>query len=286
MTRVIHDPTELRRACDEARTRGALGLVPTMGALHDGHLALVGEARRRGAQSVAVTIFVNPLQFGPNEDFARYPRTLDADVERCRSVGVDLVFAPARDAMYPDGFQTKVVVEGVTRRLEGEHRPGHFDGVTTVVAKLFGLAGPCVACFGRKDYQQWRTIERMARDLDMPIDVVGMPTVREPDGLAMSSRNRYLTSDQRERALGIARGLRAAHRAFAGGVRDPGALAGLVESELRPRFDAIDYVEVADPDTLEPFAGPAGARALVAVAAKIGATRLIDNTVLGEDESP
>jgi pantoate--beta-alanine ligase len=288
VTRVIHEPRELRAACDAARAGGArVGLVPTMGALHEGHLALVREARRLGATHVALTIFVNPLQFGPRDDFARYPRTLDDDVARCRDEGVDTVFAPARESMYPEGFQSSVIVTRVTRRLEGEMRPGHFEGVTTVVAKLFGLAGPSVAVFGRKDYQQWKTIARMARDLDMPIDVAALPTIREADGLAMSSRNRYLSPPERERALGIARGLRAAHAAFERGVRDPAALAALARDEIAPRFDSIDYVDIADPETLEPFeARTVGDRALIAVAARIGATRLIDNTVLGEDRAP
>lgn len=287
MTRLVHDKDDFRAACDAIRAGGArLGLVPTMGALHDGHLALAREARRRGAGAVAVTIFVNPLQFAPGEDFARYPRTLEADVARCREAGVELVWAPAGDAMYPPGFQTEVSVGDLTRRLEGAHRPGHFAGVTTVVTKLFQVAGPSIACFGRKDYQQWKVIERMARDLDMPIEVVSMPTVREQGGLAMSSRNRYLSAPERDRALGIARGLRAAHAAFESGERDAAVLGAIARAEIDRCFDAIDYVDVADPESLEPIAGRAGDRALVAVAARIGATRLIDNTVLGEDAPP
>ncbi|MDQ3036390.1 MAG: pantoate--beta-alanine ligase [Myxococcota bacterium] len=287
MTRVVHDKQEFRAACDSVRADGGrLGLVPTMGALHEGHLALADEARRRGASCVALTIFVNPLQFGPSEDFDRYPRTLESDVERCRASGVELVWAPARDSMYPVGFQSEVVVGDLTKRLEGAHRPGHFAGVTTVVTKLFQVAGPCVAAFGRKDYQQWKVIERMARDLDMPIEVVGMPTVREHDGLAKSSRNRYLSDDERARALGIARGLRAAHVAFDGGERDPARIAALVRGSIEACSDAIDYVDVADPETLEPFDAALGDRAVITVAARIGATRLIDNTVLGEDRAP
>ena len=287
MTRVVHDRHEFRAACDAVRAGGGrLGLVPTMGALHEGHLALVGEARQRGATHVALTIFVNPLQFGPSEDFERYPRTLESDVARCREAGVDLVFAPPRDGMYPEGFQSEVRVNAITARLEGACRPGHFAGVTTVVTKLFMLAGPSVACFGRKDYQQWKVLERMARDLDMPIDVVGMPTVREADGLAMSSRNRYLSEEQRGRALGIARGLRAAHAAFAAGERNRDRLGSRVRAEIVSAFDAIDYVDVADPETLEPAPDSIDGRALISVAARIGSTRLIDNTVLGEDEPP
>lgn len=287
MTRLIHDKAAFRAACDEVRVRGGcLGLVPTMGALHAGHLALVGEARRRGATQVAVTIFVNPLQFGPREDFDRYPRTLDADLERCREEGVDVVFAPTTQEMYPPGFQARVEITGLTQRLEGVHRPGHLTGVTTVVAKLFALAGPCVAVFGRKDYQQWKVIARMVSDLDLPIEIAAVPTVREAGGLAMSSRNRYLSESERERALGIARGLRAAHAAFAAGERDAAALVWRVRREVEASFDQVDYVEICDPETLEPLAGAVRERALIAVAARIGSTRLIDNTVLGEDSSP
>ncbi len=284
MIEVVHDPAAFRRACDDARRAGGrVGLVPTMGALHVGHLSLVEEAKRRGCEPVMVTIFVNPLQFGPHEDFDRYPRTLDADVAACEAAGVHTVFAPARDAMYPPGFSTHVAVEGLTAPLEGAFRPGHFQGVTTVVAKLLGLAGPCTAVFGRKDYQQWKVLGRMVRDLDMPIDVVGAPIVREPDGLALSSRNRYLSEEERGRALGIVTGLRAAARAFEGGERDAAALVALVRGAIEPRFDRIDYVALADPDELTPIEGPVGARALLAVAAHLGRTRLIDNVVLGED---
>ena len=283
---LIHAPSDFRAACEAVRRSGArLGLVPTMGALHDGHLALVRHARACGAGKVALTIFVNPLQFAPHEDFDRYPRTLEADLARCRDEGVDLVFAPGRDAMYPPGFQSRVEVTGVTSRFEGAHRPGHFAGVTTVVAKLFGLAGPCVAAFGRKDYQQWKTIERMALDLDLPADVRGMDIVREAGGLAMSSRNRYLAPEERQRALGIAEGLRRAHAAFASGERDPERLAAAALAEIGPRVSSVDYVAVADADTLEPIAR-VEERAVVLVAARIGKTRLIDNTVLGEDAPP
>lgn len=291
MTTLIHDPGEFRAACNLVR-EGAerLGLVPTMGALHSGHMALVDEARRRGATKVALTIFVNPLQFGPSEDLERYPRTLESDMELCRALGVDMVFAPHASAMYPPGFQSKVVVSEIAKRLEGAARPGHFEGVATVVTKLFQIAGPCVAVFGRKDYQQWCVLRRMVRDLDMPIDVIGMPTVRDPDGLALSSRNRYLSPEERTRALAISTGLRDAHAAFASGERDLEALRARVFAPIAGAFDSIDYVELADPDTLEALEtgslGPGRPRVLITVAARIGATRLIDNTVLGEDEPP
>lgn len=284
---VVHAPLDFQRACEAARGAGRrVGLVPTMGALHEGHLSLVRAARRRGADFVATTIFVNPLQFGAGEDFERYPRTLDDDVAACGREGVDLVFAPARDAMYPDGFATTVSVADVTEPFEGAFRPGHFDGVTTVVAKLFQLAGPCVAVFGRKDYQQWRVLERMTRDLAMPIEVVGEPTVREPDGLALSSRNRYLSPAQRARALAIAEGLRAADTAWRAGERDAGALTGAVRRPIEAAFDRIDYVAVADADTLAPLEGRVAGPAVALVAAHLGGTRLIDNLRLGEDPAP
>jgi len=284
LTRVVHAPAEHREACERARRDGArVGLVPTMGALHEGHLALVAEAKRRGATFVVVTIFVNPMQFGPTEDYSRYPRTLETDVAACRDAGVDLVLAPAREDMYPEGFQTHVEVEGLTTRLEGALRPGHFRGVTTVVAKLFALTGPALAVFGRKDYQQWKVLERMTRDLDLPIEVVARPTVREPDGLALSSRNRYLAAPERARATGIVTGLRAAVRAFDTGERRARALHDLVRGPIDAAFDVVDYVDVADPESLVPAGDLVGDRALVTVAARIGKTRLIDNCVLGED---
>jgi len=284
---VVRDRASLAERLEGVRAGGrTVGLVPTMGALHEGHLVLVDEAKRRGAGFVVVTIFVNPLQFGPGEDLDRYPRTLDADVAACRERGVDLVWAPPPGGMYPEGFQTHVEVEEVTAPLEGVHRPGHFRGVTTVVTKLFNVASPCLAVFGRKDYQQLATIRRMARDLDMRVEVVGHPTVREADGLALSSRNRYLSREQRERALGIARGLGAACVAFEGGERDRARLEALAREPVERDFDRVDYVAVADPDSLDPIEGRCGERTLLAVAAHLGDTRLIDNVVLGEDGPP
>lgn len=283
--RIVHTPSELRDACDEARSRGLrVGVVPTMGALHDGHMHLVTEAKAR-APFVVVTIFVNPMQFGPNEDLARYPRTLEADLQRCRATGVDLVFAPAPDAMYPKGFVSSVDVAGLTEVLDGVFRPGHFRGVTTVVTKLLLLVGPSVALFGRKDYQQFRVLHRMALDLDMPIEVVGIPTVREDDGLALSSRNRYLSASDRTRALAIANGLRAAYDAHAGGERDAARLEELVRGPIEVAFDSIDYASVVDPETLRaPGEEPSGLMGIVA--ARIGTTRLIDNVVFGVDPRP
>ena len=204
---LLRAPDELRRACGLARSHGArVGFVPTMGALHEGHIALVRDAKRR-AGFVAVSIFVNPTQFGPGEDFARYPRDLESDLAKLASADADAVFAPDSQAMYPDGDQTRVRVGELAASLCGPFRPGHFEGVATVVTKLFGLVGASVAVFGRKDYQQLAVIRRVVADLFLPVEVVGHPILREPDGLAMSSRNAYLSADERVRALGLSRGL-------------------------------------------------------------------------------
>lgn len=289
MTLVVHrTAAEFRRACDAVRAGGAtLGLVPTMGALHAGHLALVDAALERGT-TVAVTIFVNPTQFGPNEDFSRYPRTLERDVELCRAHGVELVFAPSEREMYPEGERTRVQVSGLTEGLCGPKRPGHFEGVATIVTKLFAVAGPCVAFFGRKDYQQLKVVERLARDLLLPVEVVGRLTVRDTDGLALSSRNTYLSADERGRARALPRALSAAVRAFERGERSAGALRGPVEQALVEAGLRVDYVELAGADTLERIADDARVadRAVLAVAAFVGTTRLIDNVVLGEDPPP
>jgi pantoate--beta-alanine ligase len=255
-----------------------------MGALHAGHLALVNAARHK-AQLVVTSIFVNPTQFGPGEDFTRYPRDLDGDVRKLATAGADLVFAPAHDAMYPPGDDTRVHVGALTAPLEGAHRPGHFDGVATVVAKLFAAVGPCVAVFGRKDYQQLLVVRRMARDLLMPVEIVGHPIVREPDGLALSSRNAYLSADERARALAIVRGLDAAARRFAAGERDPRELQRMARASIEAVATSIDYVEARDADTLEELTA-VDTRAVLAVACRIGTTRLIDNVVLGEDPPP
>ena len=285
MTEIVDTPTGLDEACEALRREGKrVGLVPTMGALHEGHLSLVAAAREAGADAVVVTIFVNPLQFAPDDDFGRYPRTFEADLEACRRVGVEAVYAPSPEAMYPEGFATEVRVSALTEPLEGHYRPGHFAGVTTVVAKLLARAGRCVAVFGRKDYQQWRVLERMVRDLELPVQVVGAPIVRESDGLALSSRNRYLSADERARALGLVTGLRAAWDRYEAGERDRAALEAHVRGPIEAGFDRIDYVAVVDPDTLEP--APSGSDRLVAVAAHLGSTRLIDNVVLGRDPRP
>jgi pantoate--beta-alanine ligase len=256
-----------------------------MGALHQGHLALVTEAKRRAPLAV-VSIFVNPTQFGPREDFARYPRDLAADVAKLAPLGADLVLAPDVAAMYSPGDETRVRPGALAEPLEGAFRPGHFEGVATVVAKLFGIVGPCVAVFGRKDYQQLLVVRRMTRDLFVPVEVVGHPIVREADGLAMSSRNVYLSPDERARALGIVRGLDAAARRFAAGERSARALESAAREPIEPAATSIDYVEARDAETLAPIEGDVSQRAVIVVACRVGTTRLIDNLVLGEDAPP
>lgn len=279
---------EFRQAANTVRRAGKrLGLVLTMGALHEGHLSLVREARKRAAE-VAVTIFVNPTQFGPSEDFARYPRSLDRDLELCREAGVQHVFVPDVTEMYPEGERTRVVVSGLTQALCGPFRPGHFEGVTTIVSKFFAVAGECVAVFGRKDYQQLKVIERMTRDLLLPVDIVGLPTLREADGLALSSRNIYLSAEERARALAIPRALTAAVARFEAGERRVGVLRNAALELLDQAGLRLDYATIADPDELAPIPDGAasGERAVFAVAGFMGKTRLIDNVVLGEDPAP
>jgi pantoate--beta-alanine ligase len=284
----IREPEAFRAACAAARASGRrVGLVPNMGALHPGHVALVEEARRR-ADFVAVSVFFNPTQFGPREDFARYPRSLEADAAACERAGAAAVFAPDAAAMYPPGDETRVRVGATAEPLCGPHRPGHFEGVATVVTKLLVLAGPSVAVFGRKDYQQLTVIRRLATDLFLPVEIVGMATVREADGLAMSSRNAYLSPADRLAARAIPRGLAAAAALFASGEREAGALAAAARASVTPVASSIDYVEVCDPVSLRPWrkGERAGERALVALALRIGTTRLIDNLVLGEEPPP
>ncbi len=286
--RVIHPPLAFQAAMDTARIAGQrVAFVPTMGALHEGHLTLMREARRRVGDGglVAVSIFVNPTQFGPNEDFSRYPRELDADVARCGSAGVDVVFAPEPAAMYPATEQTRVRVGAIAEPLCGSFRPGHFEGVATIVAKLFALAGRCVAVFGRKDYQQLQVIRRMAADLFLPVEVVGVTTVREADGLALSSRNRYLSPSDRVRALVIPTALGEAVKRWEGGERDARALRAHVDARVRAGVDSVDYIDVRDPDTLGDVLDGAE-RVLLALAVRMGGARLIDNVVLGEDRAP
>lgn len=287
MAELLHHPDDIWSGCEQARGAGRrVGLVPTMGALHAGHLSLIDAVRAAGAETIVVTIFVNPLQFGAGEDLDRYPRTLDADLALLQPLAVDMVFAPTPNVMYPAGFQTHVDVAQISQSLEGGSRPSHFRGVTTVVTKLFNMIGPCVAAFGRKDYQQWRVVSRMARDLNMPVEVLGCPIVRESDGLAMSSRNRYLSLEDRKRALGLRDGLAAAHALFLAGERRPAALITAARKPVDACADRVDYVELVDPVTLEPIEADCGPTATLLMAAHVGRTRLIDNTILGQDELP
>ncbi len=257
------------------------GLVPTMGFLHEGHLSLVRRARAECA-SVGVSIFVNPTQFGPQEDLATYPRDLERDLSLLRGEQVDVVWAPPVEEVYPEGFQTYVTVEEVSRPLEGARRPGHFRGVATVVAKLFNAFQPQRAYFGQKDAQQVVVVRQMTRDLSFPVEIVVCPTVREPDGLAMSSRNTYLSAEERQAAAVLYRSLCAAQRAFAAGERRAEGLREVLSRVLAEEPRArVEYVSVADPDTLAELSGPVG-RALLSMAVRIGQTVLIDNLTVGE----
>jgi pantoate--beta-alanine ligase len=260
-----------------------VGLVPTMGALHAGHISLVERSSRENDFTV-VTIFVNPMQFAPQEDLAKYPRNLDDDLAKLAAAKADLVFAPSVEEMYPPGFATSVDVADATARLEGQFRPTHFRGVTTVVMKLFQIAPADRAYFGQKDYQQSLVVRRMAADLNLPIQIVVCPTVREPDGLAMSSRNRYLSTDDRQRALVLSRSLRQARESFAAGERDTATIRAEVQKQIADANVALDYVSVADPNTLAELDVINGS-AVVLIAARVGNTRLIDNEILGASES-
>jgi pantoate--beta-alanine ligase len=273
----------VRDAVAEARREGrTIGLVPTMGALHAGHLRLVEEARAASG-FVVVSIFVNPTQFGPNEDFRRYPRTLEADLQLCSEGGADLVFAPDVGEMYPEGpTSTFVEVPALSDRLEGASRPGHFRGVATVVLKLFHIVGPDLAFFGAKDYQQFQVIRRMVADLDVPVQVRAVATVREADGLAMSSRNRYLDGDHRRAAVVLSLALEEAARTVRGGERDADRIRQILRQSIESEpLASLDYAEVADAETLEPAleVGP-GRRTVALLAARVGPARLIDNAIL------
>ncbi len=278
--KVITTLDDLRHA--RAALLGPVGLVPTMGYLHDGHLSLARRARAECA-SVAASIFVNPAQFSPSEDLVAYPRDLPRDLALLEAAGVDLVWTPTPEIVYPAGFQTWVTVEEVARPLEGAHRPGHFRGVATVVAKLFNAFQPQRAYFGQKDAQQAAVIRQMARDLDFPVEIVICPTVREHDGLAMSSRNAYLNTGQRAAAPVLFRALSTAAMVWTAGERDAEGLrllmAEIIDAEPLARRQ---YVSVADPVTLQEMEGPV-AHALLSMAVTIGRTRLIDNLVLGDD---
>lgn len=277
---VITSVSEMQSRAAKLRSDGkVIGFVPTMGYFHEGHLSLMRRARSE-CDIVVVSIFVNPIQFVPGEDYERYPRDVERDLRMAEGVGVDIVFHPSVEEMYPEGYATYVNVEGLTEGLCGAFRPGHFRGVTTVVAKLFNIVMPHRAYFGEKDYQQLVVIKRMVRDLNFPIEIVPCPTVREEDGLAMSSRNVYLLPDERKAALSLSRGLMAAQKMFMSGERDAATLKRIVEEHLRSsELVRPQYVEVVDAETLEPIER-VERDAVIAVAAFVGKARLIDNVVL------
>jgi pantoate--beta-alanine ligase len=265
----------------ERAARRRIALVPTMGYLHEGHMTLVDEARRR-ADSIVLSIFVNPLQFGPHEDLSRYPRDLPRDRALASGRGVDTIFVPQTSDMYPAASEVRVVPGAMAERWEGAARPGHFTGVLTVVAKLFHLTQPDVACFGQKDIQQLALVRRMVRDLDWPLEIAMVRTVREADGLAMSSRNSYLAPADRMRAVVLSRALRAAHDAWRSGETRAEALEARMHDVLRKEPGvAVEYIAVVDPETLAPVE-TANDTTIVALAARIGSTRLIDNIVLDQ----
>ena len=277
--RVVERIAELRSILDEHRANGrSVGFVPTMGFLHDGHASLMRRARSE-SDVVLVSVFVNPLQFGPAEDFEAYPRDMDRDLEICAAQGVDLVFHPPVEEMYPEPVTLKVSVGPIGGVLEGKTRPGHFDGVATVVSKLFNVAGPCRAYFGEKDAQQLVVIRRLARQFDFPVEVVGCPTVREPDGLAMSSRNIYLQGDERRAAAVLKRALDEGARPASAGRPGEEVMRAMTETIEAEPLAKLDYVACVDPDTMENKGEPGGP-VLLAVAAWVGKARLIDNVTV------
>jgi pantoate--beta-alanine ligase len=284
---VVTDIASVRRAVAAARAAGRrVGFVPTMGFLHEGHLSLIDLARERGASFVVVSIFVNPLQFGPSEDFERYPRDEARDRRLLEERGVDLLFLPPVEAMYPAGAATRVIIGGVAEPVEGERRPGHFDGVATVVTKLFNIVQPDVAAFGQKDAQQCAVVRRIVRDLDIPVEIAIGPTRREADGLALSSRNAYLSAEERALAPRLHAALLQGREALESGAGDAGAVERAMSAALRgdPRIE-IDYLRLVDPETFE---APADLdRDLLAVGAiRLGRTRLIDNLPLARRAAP
>ncbi|OWK31759.1 pantoate--beta-alanine ligase [Sphingomonas mucosissima] len=277
----VRDLSDLRAAVAAFRADGArVAFVPTMGALHAGHIALVEAAKRPGTKVVA-SIFVNPKQFGPNEDLARYPRREAADSRMLVEAGCDLLWLPPVEVMYPEGYATNISVSGVTEGLDGAARPGHFDGVATVVAKLFNQVGPDAAYFGEKDYQQLQVIRRLVADLNFPIEIVGVPTQRDDDGLALSSRNIYLDEEERTKAVALPRALGVAARAIARGTLPADVIAEAQNSLVAAGF-AVDYVALVDAETLAEEPAPDRPRRLLA-AAKMGQTRLIDNIAVTLD---
>ena len=278
LVRKIKDMKDtVKRLKKEGKT---VGFVPTMGYLHEGHISLI-RCSKKDNDITVVSIFVNPIQFGKNEDLDRYPRDLDRDMEICKKEGVDYLFYPSVDEMYPEGFSTYVQVEGITERLCGAFRPGHFKGVTTVVNKLFNIVQPDRAYFGEKDYQQLKVIQRMVKDLNMDVEVIGCPLIRERDGLALSSRNKYLTPEERKSALSISKALFNAKKMFENGEKDPEKVIDEIKKIIssQPLVKEIQYVEVVDPETLIPKKRLEKGD-IIAVAVFVGNTRLIDNIKL------
>jgi pantoate--beta-alanine ligase len=274
---IIEKIAQMQETTGQIRSSGkTIALVPTMGFLHDGHLELMREGNWL-ADILVISIFVNPTQFGPVEDYQDYPRDMEGDLKKAEGAGVDIVFTPSVEEMYPEGFQTKVVVERVTKYLCGLSRPGHFEGVATVVAKLFNIIKPHIAIFGQKDFQQLTVIRRMVRDLNMDIEIIGIPTIREPDGLAMSSRNKYLNTEERESALCLKKSIDMTLGLIKEGERDAEKLKiAIREFILKHPFTDIDYVSICNPFSLEETETIQG-KALLAIAIKVGKTRLIDN---------
>ena len=282
---VIGTVEQMQRLSESYRRAGdTIALVPTMGFMHEGHLALM-RVGKRYADKLIISIFVNPTQFGPSEDYGQYPRDTEGDLKKARDVGVDIVFMPSVEEIYPDGFQTKIHLEKVTQHLCGISRPLHFDGVTTVVAKLFNITKPHFAIFGEKDYQQLRVISRMVTDLNMDTEIVGIPTVREKDGLAMSSRNKYLNPEERKSALCLKKSMGLAGQMLRDGEKDAGVIKEAIESLINNHpFTDIDYVILCHPTTLEDLE-TLGNKNLLALAVRVGKTRLIDNCILSPKAS-
>ncbi|HOJ89215.1 MAG TPA: pantoate--beta-alanine ligase [Pseudothermotoga sp.] len=280
--RVIKTTTEMKKLAEELRKEKTIGFVPTMGYLHEGHLSLVKRSKKENDVTV-VSIFVNPTQFGPNEDYTSYPRDLNRDLALLEGEGVDFVFAPEVEEMYPRDYSTYVNEESLSRHLCGRSRPGHFKGVCTIVTKLFNVVKPHRAYFGQKDAQQFRVIRRMVRDLNMDVEVVECPIVREPDGLAMSSRNVYLSNQERSQAVALSKALNLAENLYRSGERNASRIVEKIKDYLSS-FDKlkIDYVEIVDEESLEPLT-QINKKAIVALAVWVGKARLIDNTILGEE---
>lgn len=274
---IIKNIKEMQERSEGIRLSGEkIGLFPTLGFLHEGHLELIRQGRKISGKLV-MSLFVNPTQFGPNEDFDKYPRDTEGDISKAEKEGVDIVFLPSPSGMYPEGFQSSVSVKAITGYLCGKSRPGHFEGVTTVVAKLFNIIKPHYAMFGQKDFQQLAVIRRMVNDLNMDVQVIEVPTVREPDGLAMSSRNKYLTSEERKSALSLKKAIdTAVNMVRDGEKRSEVIIASLSELILSCPYTSIDYINICDPETLEDISTVDG-KGLLAMAVKVGKTRLIDN---------